>query len=406
MAIKNSQAVRRSALLLKDAAVDVSRATSAKIPSFDAGIGHGLNFGRSIDPSTNDFINERITRGGMSAQASLPLWQAGNINHTIKQAQYAQEASRWALKNEEDNLRLQVTLAYMQLLNNKELANRGLQQEEVTREQVQRLQNLNVQGAVLPHVLTDMQGQYAVDQMNTVDAKQAIRIAKLTISQLMNIPFDENTDVVAENSNVAIDPPGTQLNFERAFSQHAFIKSGEFQIKSAESSLSAVKAQRYPRLMLGADFGSNYSSAYTIAGEKVGYPRQLSNNFNYAGYFSLGIPILDNYRVRSNIRKAEHAIELAHVNMDWTKNTIQQRIEEAKLLQKNAIERYTLIESQVKAFSESFRIGEIRFNEGAIHAVEYLIAKNNLDRAQNQLITSKYEWAFRNKILEFYSSIQ
>ncbi|MEO5581836.1 MAG: TolC family protein, partial [Saprospiraceae bacterium] len=166
------------------------------------------------------------------------------------------------------------------------------------------------------------------------------------------------------------------------------------------------KAQRYPRLGLGGDLGSNYSSAYQLQGQQVNYFKQLSNNFNYATYLSLNIPILDNYRVRGATHKAENAIKLAQVNTNLAKNTIQQRVQEALLLQQNAAERYNAVQAQVNAFAESFRIAENRFNEGAIHSVEYLIAKNNHDRAQNQLISAKYEWAFRNKILEFYESIK
>ena len=190
-ALHNSQLVRSTDIRLKDAGIDVDRATAFKLPSASAGFGHGLNFGRSIDPSTNDFINERITRGGFSAQAFQLLWQAGSTKQSIKQYQYAEEASRWTLKNEQDNLQLQVTLAYLQVLNNKELAARSAQQELTTLEQLNRLKNLNDQGAVLPNLYSDMQGQYALDQMNSLDALQAIKTSKLVLSQLMNIPYQQ-----------------------------------------------------------------------------------------------------------------------------------------------------------------------------------------------------------------------
>ncbi|MBP7801661.1 MAG: TolC family protein [Saprospiraceae bacterium] len=406
-ALHNSQLVRSTDIRLKDAGIDVDRATAFKLPSASAGFGHGLNFGRSIDPSTNDFINERITRGGFSAQAFQPLWQAGSTKQSIKQYQYAEEASRWTLKNEQDNLQLQVTLAYLQVLNNKELAARSAQQELTTLEQLNRLKNLNDQGAVLPNLYSDMQGQYALDQMNSLDALQAIKTSKLVLSQLMNIPYQESLEVTTDASIEAIDQLAFgNSNFDQAYSQHALIKSSEFQIKSAEASLLAAKAERYPSFGLGADFGSNYSSAYRLQGDKVGYPKQLSNNFNYATYLSLNIPILDNARVRSNTRKAENAIELAKVNTEYARTFVQQKIEEARLMQTNATERYKVIQSQVSAFSESFRVTEARFNEGAIHSVEYLIVKNNLDRAQNQLIAAKYEIAFRNKILDYYAGIK
>jgi outer membrane protein len=37
-----------------------------------------------------------------------------------------------------------------------------------------------------------------------------------------------------------------------------------------------------------------------------------------------------------------------------------------------------------------------------LNSVDYLVAKNNLDRASTGLITAKYEYVFRQRILDYY----
>jgi outer membrane protein len=69
-----------------------------------------------------------------------------------------------------------------------------------------------------------------------------------------------------------------------------------------------------------------------------------------------------------------------------------------------AQDRYKALTEQVAAFQESFRSAEIRFNEGAINSVDYLVAKNNLDRANLSLITGRYDYVLRTKILDYYQS--
>ena len=59
---------------------------------------------------------------------------------------------------------------------------------------------------------------------------------------------------------------------------------------------------------------------------------------------------------------------------------------------KSAFQTYTTVEQQVKDFEESFREAEIKFNAGAINSVEYLIAKNNFDQANLNLIIAKYDY--------------
>jgi outer membrane protein len=69
-----------------------------------------------------------------------------------------------------------------------------------------------------------------------------------------------------------------------------------------------------------------------------------------------------------------------------------------------AQDRYKITTDQVNAFKESFRSAEIRFNEGVITSVDYIIAKNNLDRANLNLISARYDYVLRTKILDYYQS--
>ncbi len=67
-----------------------------------------------------------------------------------------------------------------------------------------------------------------------------------------------------------------------------------------------------------------------------------------------------------------------------------------------AYDKYAALQNQVTAYQESFRAAEIRFNLGALNSVEYLIVKNNLDRASVNLTIARYEYVLRTKVLDFY----
>lgn len=69
-----------------------------------------------------------------------------------------------------------------------------------------------------------------------------------------------------------------------------------------------------------------------------------------------------------------------------------------------ARDKYKTLQRQVSDFSESFRTAEVRFEAGAINQVDYLIAKNNVDRANTNLIATKYDYIFRTKILDYYKN--
>ncbi len=82
--------------------------------------------------------------------------------------------------------------------------------------------------------------------------------------------------------------------------------------------------------------------------------------------------------------------------------TIRKNVEQAYIDMNNAAKRYSATANQVRALAEAFRISQVRFDVGAINSVEYNIAKANLDRANGNLIQTKYDYVFRTKILDFY----
>ena len=407
VAIKNSLLTQQAQLNLQDAGTDITQARHNKYPDLNLSIGHGLNFGRSIDPSTNDFINQQITRGGFYAGSNVPVWQAGRFNQAVRQYQYAEEAARWALKNQEDNLRLQVTLAYLLVLNSQDQASRLRIQEELTAQQLRRLEDLDKNGAALPGALSDMRGQLASEQISRLDAEQQISTSKLSLAQLMNIPFDNNMQIAPDSRTGTLNQgESSWARLAESMNYHALIRSGEFTQQSVLSYIQSLKASRYPQFGIGMEMGSNYSSAYQIQGSKVKFTKQISNNFNYAVGLSLSLPILNNYRLRSNLQKAQTLLQRSKNDIAQARNLVQQRIGEALLLQANAGERFRILQNQVDAFRESFRIAEVRFNQGVLNSVEYLVVKNNLDRSEIQAITARYELSFREKVVEFYANLK
>jgi outer membrane protein len=118
--------------------------------------------------------------------------------------------------------------------------------------------------------------------------------------------------------------------------------------------------------------------------------------------FAIRIPILNSFQTRNNISKAKLSLKNAEIVDKSTRITLQQNVEQAFLNMTATFNRYKTLLEQVNAFSESFRGVEARFNEGVLNSVDYLVAKNNLDRANTSLITARYEYVFRTRILDYY----
>ena len=158
-------------------------------------------------------------------------------------------------------------------------------------------------------------------------------------------------------------------------------------------------------LSLGAGINTYYSSvARDVAGTtKMTYTDQLKNfRSNYLGV-GLSVPIFNRMVARNQIKLADINLkdnELIEAN---TKQQLHQQIDQAYLNMNNAYERYKVLLTQVTAYEESYKAAEVRFKAGVGTSVDYLTAKDRLDRANINLVNAKYDFVLRKKILDYYN---
>jgi outer membrane protein len=160
----------------------------------------------------------------------------------------------------------------------------------------------------------------------------------------------------------------------------------------------------FPTLGLGAGLNTNYSSVARDANnEKITYSDQLKNNRFTSFGLGLTIPIFNSSIARNRVRLSEIQLRNTELQEQETKRDLRQRIDQAYLNMNNAYERYKVLLVQVDAYQQSYKAAEVRFNAGVGTSVDYLTAKDRLDRANLNLLNAKYDFVLRKKILDFYA---
>jgi outer membrane protein len=407
-AIANNIPVKQSNLLMQAAGVNWKQARLNRLPDLNSDINHGINQGRSIDPFTNAPVTQEINYANYGISSSVLLFNGMNLHSQVKQNAYAYDASRMEWQQEKDNLTLNVILAYLLVLSNDEIVNSSKAQAALSQKQLERLQILDKQGAINPSLVSDLKGQLMADQLAILNAGNSLETSKLALAQLMNIPYSKNMQLEKLNVNDMLAAYGQEPNaiYQNALQQFALIKSVDLRKQSARYALKATKGQLFPSLFFGGNYGTNYSSVAQNAGGKIPYRDQLDNNVSSAFNLGLRIPIFNSLVVRNRIKLADISLKNAELVEENTRILLRQQIERAHLNMTNAFDRYRTLLEQVEAYAQSFKAAEARFNAGVGSSVDYLIAKNNLDRANINLISAQYDFALRKKVLDFYQNIK
>lgn len=433
--IKNNFYVLQSELLMQKADITLKQTRENMLPNLNANVNQGTNYGRSIDPFTNAFIDQKVGYGSYGGSSNILLFNGFSLQNAIKSNKLGYEASKMELQQAKDNLTINVILAYLQILSTEDVLKQSQDQVLVTQKQVERLSILNQTGNILPSDYYDLKGQLANDQIAVVTNKANLETAKLSLAQLLNIPYNKDLElerIPESNFNINYtDTPDSIYN--TALQQFAQIKAVELRTQSAEKNIRSIKGQLFPTLSFGGNINTNYSSVatrnyfinttempssnyVTVDGtqypviekqdnynsQKINFGSQLNNNLYYTINLGLTIPLFNAFRVRNQIKLAKIDFKNYEIIEQHTKTQLQQSIEQAYVNLTSASEKYKLLQDQVQSFEASFHTTEVRFNSGVITSVDYLIAKNNLNLSQNNLIIAKYDFVLREKVLDYY----
>ena len=407
IAIENNLTLKRSELNQLVTEANLLESQGRRLPSLSAGASSGYRWGRSINPVTNLFETRRIGNVNLFGNTGAPVFQGMRINNSIGQAKSDLEAGQYNLEATRNDITLNVINLFIDVVFNREQVKIAENQLNTTSEQLGRTKQLVDAGSLPYSDLLDLQSQNATNQLNVINAKNGLRLAKLALAQALQIPFTESFDVIEpeyEVSKEALTSGSPAEIFEVSVTLMPQIKAAEASVKSAEYGVKIAKGGFLPTLDAGVSAFSNYVDQAFLPGSKeiIAFNTQVENNFSQSGTLNFSIPLFTRFSNKSNLQRARVQRQLAEVSVTEAKNRLRQDIETAYNSAFSSELSYQASLVRVKSLEETFRIAQQRFNLGAINSVDFQVAQNNLFNAQADLLNAKYTYIFRIKVLDFY----
>jgi len=389
------------------------------LPSLNGTATNNWSFGRALDETTYQFTEEENVRSNQFyASSGVTLFSGLQNYNTIVRNRYNVDASFQDLQNIKDDISLNVALAYLQILLNKELVSVTGNQLQTTREQIEKTRKMVEAGSLPRGNLLEIQAQAALEELQLINMENQLDLSYLNIVQLLELDsvagFEvivpeiviTETGIIAENIN-DIYNTAKQIRPE--------VKSAELRLKSAEYDLKIAKGGKSPRLNLNTTFSTGYSSIRQkilgidpVEGILYGeYPfaDQLNDNINYGIGLSLSIPVFNGWQVNTSISNSKISIQNSQYSLENTRKQLYKDIQQAYADAQASLKSYIASQKAVESMQESFRYTEQRFNVGMVTPVEYNTAKAQLLNTESELAQSKYEYIFKIKVLDFYKGL-
>ena len=386
--------------------------------------------GFAINPATNSVSNQGQWSANFGASGSLLLLGGGQVRNSEIQSGLNVDAAKQDLAQINNDIALQVAQAYMNALFAEELLVNSRIQIQSTQKQLERTEKLIKAGASPEAAKYPLEAQIAAEEKNIVDGENQVSMAYLSLKQLMNVSPDSSFKIVRPDIQ-SFEPQPVEVNteiFASAEGAQPAVRAAQIRIRSAMIQTALADAARKPTLSAFAQINTRLSSLAQRPTDSVyfsespilfngqvatvGFPNfvyektpfftQLSRNFGSSFGLSLNIPIYSRKQNITNMQLAEVGVQNAKLNDEIQRQTLRQSIEQAYTSLKAAYSSYLASQKQLKSAEVSFANAEKQIGFGTMNALDFTLAKNALSTAQNQVLRAKYEYIFREKILEFY----
>ncbi|MBX2898734.1 MAG: TolC family protein [Cyclobacteriaceae bacterium] len=438
-ALQNNLTVKRSLLGIETSEINLSQAKMQMLPTLNGGAQYGNNWGRNIDPTTNLFITERISSFNINASTSLLLFNGFRLFNTYRQNDIDFKAAREDFNKVRNDVILNVIVLYTTVIFNRELLTNAQSQLATTQQQLERTRKLAEAGSVPRGNVLDLEAQNATNELNLINRENAINLSLLQLKQALQLPASTPLEIEVPELNLedlAMDQTAEEI-YQVAYESLPQVKSARLKLQSSLLAKRAARGNLYPRLTLGGNLFSNYSSradglrlipdgGEQIVQQQIGYvdastpvyrdvtvatgrivngynvSDQIKDNIAKSAALTLQIPIFNGFSARAGVQRAVVANQQAEINLHDVDNQLRQSVETAYNDANAASKTYASAVKQVDARDEAFRMAKQRFDNGAVNFVEYQTAENALFQAKSDLVRAKYDFIFKKKVLDFY----
>jgi outer membrane protein len=339
--------------------------------------------------------------GSLGLSSSVTLYNGNFINNNILQKNLQVQSANLSVLQQENDITLQITQAYLAVLLDKETIIYNANLLNTTQAQVKLEQQRYDVGGVARKDLVQLQAQLATDKYTLISSQNTERADLITLKQLLLLPTGARFDVVKPDSIAvpvtAISPFGETE--QTALQNRPEVKNGELGVKIARYDVDKANAGYKPFLSAGGSLGTNYQTG------RGDVPTQFNSNFNQQVGLTLSVPIFTKRVVKTQVEEAKIGVKQAELNLKDTRIILSQQVERAYINVQNAQSQYDAATEELKFSTESYRIANAQLKLSAINTVDFLLQKNQYVQAQQAFVQAKYNTLLTLKIYDFYRGV-
>lgn len=409
-ALEHNIEIKRQELGVDNSEIGLSESRWDYAPMLSAGSSYSISSGRVLDQTTYEFIeNNVVGSSSASVSGSVQVFSGMRRHYALKKAKASMKASLADLESVRQDIELNVTAAYLQILCDQENLASAREMALMLESQMERIQTMVDLGRVTEADLLQIRSQHYAALNDVAAAEGQCRLSKMELCQLLEIQDWEDFAIEPMNVN---DYDGMRLfpiTDSLAVESRPEYRSAEAGVEVARRNLQIARSSYYPSLSLSAGYGTSYSGARQKAVQNPddtyryeAYPffrQYLDNGSSYLS-LSLNIPIFSGMSTRNSIRRAKNASLDAQYALQAVKKQLSREYEQALIEYQTSCRQYETVREQLAYAEEAARMMTEKYNLGKTDYLSWRQAESEYLKAKKDCITSKYKCHFSLQIIK------
>jgi outer membrane protein TolC len=291
-------------------------------------------------------------------------------NDTVRATQFATQDAR-------DLVVLAVGGAYLQVIAAKARVETAHAQLDTANALYQQMLQKRGVGLVAQVDVDRSEIEALTQQQRLLTLENDLSKQKINLARMTGLPPTQQYDL-SDDMPFSTAPQLTLDDaIKEAINGRFDLKAAEAQVQAAEHARSASKAERYPSLSVGGDYG--------LIGTN---PAQSHGTFTAEA--TLRIPIWQGGRAGGDIEQADAVVSQRRAELEDLKNQVESDIREAYLDVQTAANQVEVARRNIKVTEETLELTRQRFEAGVTDSVEVVQAQESATFAKLDLINSVF----------------
>lgn len=445
-ALENNISIRQADIQARLAEMQYKQNKLQAYPYIGFNTDMGVNFGRSIDPTTNQFTTSQTLFNSFSIQTNVPIYQFDKIKNSVLASQFNAQAALANVDKAKADVVLNVAGAYLQALLAQEEVKIADVQVQQTKELL-RVTRKKVNAGILPELnAVQLEAELASDSASYINAKQLVEQNLMQLKAIINL--DAGYNFVITTPSIETIPTESLADLQPEYVYSLAIKNlphqtvNELKIKSAEKNYWSAKSNFYPSIIAFGNLATNFANSFqkiknsiplgtyqptpfitNVAGTNYpvllpqydfkygtkgfgeiwqGYGKQIDQNFRQNIGISITVPIFNNGTTRIQYEEAKLNYQTLLLEKEQAEQKFKQDIYLSYTQAITSFQKFSASKKSAIAAEKAYTYASKRYDLGLISTTDLITTQGNLFKASIQLVSAEFDYVFRLKILEFY----